>query len=104
MTPEKRVQNLIVNYLKLLQKNNHPLFFERRQAGGFSYKKGISDLYAVYSGHHVEIEVKQEKGSLSTLQEKWQQTCKKLHIFYICAYSLEDFVKQFNFFIKMREI
>ena len=41
MTPEKRVQNKIIEYLKQLRDNNKPIFYERRQAGGYSYKKGI---------------------------------------------------------------
>ena len=53
MTPEKKVQNEIIKYLK-----SKDVFFERRQAGGFSYKKGIPDLYAVIDGMHIEIEVR----------------------------------------------
>lgn len=91
MTAEKYIQNDIIKYLKTLQKEGHPLFFERRQAGGFSYKRGISDLYVVYDGIHIEIEVKALGGKLSIEQEKWQNTCKKLNILYICAYSLKEF-------------
>ena len=58
MTPEKKVQNQIVNYLNELQTNGFPVFVERRNAGGFSYKKGIPDLYASVNGLHIEIEVK----------------------------------------------
>ena len=60
MTPEKRVQNKIVDYLHALEDEGFPIFVERRNAGGFSYKKGIPDLYAVINGQHVEIEVKRE--------------------------------------------
>lgn len=96
MTPEKYVQNDILKYLKELKKNGLPLFFERRQAGGFSYKRGICDLYAVYNGIHVEIEVKAEGGELSIDQEKWRDECKRINIRYICAYSLEEFKKFFK--------
>lgn len=91
MTPEKYVQDDIIKYLKELKKQGYPLFFERRQAGGFSYRRGICDLYAVYNGIHIEIEVKAIGGQLSSDQEKWKNSCEKLNIPYICAYSLEEF-------------
>lgn len=85
MTPEKRVQNAIVEYLTELQKQGEPVFVERRNAGGFSYKKGIPDLYAVINGIHLEIEVKQPGESLSTMQEKFRDKCAKLSICWVCA-------------------
>lgn len=90
MTPEKRIQNAIVKYLHELQQSNMPVYVERRNAGGFSYKKGIPDLYAVIDGEHVEIEVKQPCGSLEPMQEKFRQKCERLHIMWICATSVED--------------
>ena len=91
MTPEKRIQNQIINYLKTLSKEGEPVFVERRQAGGFNYKKGIADLYAVYNGIHLEIEVKAPGGHLSPLQEKWRDKCKNLNIKYCCYDNLQDF-------------
>lgn len=91
MTPEKYVQNSIIKYLQKLEKEGLPIYHERRQAGGFSYKRGISDLYMIYNGIHIEIEVKAEGGELSIDQEKWKLKCEKLNIKYICAYSLENF-------------
>lgn len=85
MTPEKRVQNDIVDYLNELQKCGKPVFVERRNAGGFSYKKGIPDLYAVINGIHLEIEVKRPGGSLSTMQEKFRDKCLARNILWICA-------------------
>ena len=96
MTPEKRVQNKIIDYLKKLQENGHPLFFERRQAGGFSYKKGIPDLYAVYDGIHIEIEVKKPTGELDVMQEKFRDKCEKLNIIYIAAKKVEDIIELFQ--------
>ena len=90
MTPEKIVQNKILSYLKQLKDNNEPIFYERRQAGGFSYKKGIPDIYFVYNGIHVEVEIKQEHGSLSTMQEKFRDMCKKKNILWICAKDIKD--------------
>lgn len=90
MTPEKRIQNKIVDYLNKLQMSGAPVFVERRNAGGFSYKKGIPDLYAVINGKHVEIEVKQPGGELEPMQEKFRQKCKRLNIMWVCATCVED--------------
>lgn len=90
MTPEKRIQNKIVDFLHALEKDGEPVFVERRNAGGFSYKKGIPDLYAVVDGIHVEIEVKAPGESLSTMQEKYRDKCKRLHIIWICADNVQD--------------
>lgn len=94
MTPEKIVQNAIVNFLNKQQKEGKPVFVERRNAGGFSYKKGIPDLYAVINGIHLEIEVKAPGGSLSTMQEKYRDKCKRLNIQWCCHDNLDDFIRE----------
>lgn len=91
MTPEKRVQNKILNYLKKLKEGEYPIFYERRQAGGFNYKKGIPDIYCVINGKHIEIEVKKEGGQLSTMQEKFRDMCREKNIEWICADNFEEF-------------
>lgn len=101
MTPEKKVQTDILKYFKKLKDAGKPIFYERRQAGGFSYKMGIPDVYVVYNGRHVEIEVKQPGGQLSPLQEKFRDMCKRNNILWICAESLED-VKRFFYVRDMR--
>lgn len=88
MTPEKRVQNSLIKYMSKLREIEHPLFFERRQAGGFSYKMGIPDLYAVYNGRHIEIEVKAPGEELRPMQIKFMQQCCKLNILWICVSDL----------------
>ena len=94
MTPEKRVQNNIVDYFHELQQQGELVFIERRQAGGYSYKKGIPDLYAVVNGYHLEIEVKKPGGELSSMQEKFRDRCFKLGILWVCADKVDD-VKEF---------
>lgn len=96
MTPEKKIQNLIIDYFKNLKKMGLPARIERRQAGGFSYKMGIPDLYAVYNGYHIEIEVKSNNGQLRPMQIKWKEQCIKDNTLYICAKSLDD-VKNFMY-------
>lgn len=90
MTEEKRIQNAIISYLSKLADDGHPLYYERRQAGGFSYKKGQADLWAVYDGHHIEIEVKRIGGRQSSMQEKWEKRCAVNNIPYICVSSVEE--------------
>lgn len=89
MTPEKRVQNAILKYLSDISKTQH-VMFERRQAGGFSYKKGIPDIYVVVDGIHVEIEVKRPGGQLSVMQEKFRDRCAENNCLWICADNVED--------------
>lgn len=96
MTPEKRVQSAIMKKLKELQDAGEPLFFERRQAGGFSYQKGIPDLYAVYDGRHIEIEVKAPGGQQSTMQIKFMERCHRLNILYVCTDCVDDVLTIIN--------
>lgn len=94
MTEEKIIQNKIINYLKELQNKDSPVYVERRQAGGFSYKMGIADLYAIINGYHIEIEVKTPHTELRPMQEKWRDRCKSMNILWICCKSLDD-LKEF---------
>lgn len=100
MTPEKTVQNKILSYLKNLEKEGKPVYSERRQAGGFSYKMGIADLYAVVNGLHLEIEVKRPGGQLRPMQEKWRDQCKAKNILWVCADSVEDVIIVVNQILK----
>lgn len=88
--PETLIQTKILKYLKELDEQGEPIFYERRQAGGLSYKKGIPDIYAVYDGIHIEIEVKTPTGELSTMQEKFRDRCKRKNIIWICATSVKE--------------
>lgn len=94
MTPEKSVQNSILRYLAQLKKEGKKIMYERRQAGGFSYKKGIPDIYFVYDGIHVELEVKRPGGELSSMQKKYRDMCFNNNVLYLCADSV-DVVKSF---------
>lgn len=87
-TPEQRVQNKIEKYFKSLQDKGVPLFFEKRQAGGFTYRKGLPDMYIVLYGKHIEIEIKAKGGKTSTMQELWQRRFKE--IYRIPCYVVDD--------------
>lgn len=82
MTPEKEVQNQILNYLEELKDSGAPIFYERRQSGGVNYKKGIPDIYIVINGIHIEVECKRVNGKLSVMQEKFREMCDKCNIIY----------------------
>lgn len=91
MKPEEIVKSQIVNCLKSLAKQGDKIYVERRQAGGYSYKTGIADLYAIIDGRHLEIEVKAPGKMLRPMQEKWRDKCLMLNIDYVCADSINDF-------------
>ena len=93
MTPETRVKSTIMDYLLKLKKDGAPIFYDRRQAGSFNYKKGIPDIYVVYYGIHIEVEVKAPGGHLSTMQEKYRDVFKKLGIRWICVENVEELKK-----------
>lgn len=104
MTPEKRVQNSIIKYLRDLTQQGEPIFVERRQAGGYSYRKGIPDLYAVINGYHLEIEVKKPGGALSPMQEKFRDLCIKLNIYWICADNVDSIKDEVKFLLSLPKI
>lgn len=96
MTPEQKVQNRILSYLKTLKDAGMPIFYEKRQAGGFAYKKGIPDIYGCYAGIHFEVEVKRPGGSPSALQEKFEMIMKHAGAKYLRADNVEDFKQWFK--------
>jgi len=100
MTPEGGIKAEIVKYLTILENNGYKILQFRRQAGGFAYKKGLPDLYVIFNGKHIEIEVKQPNGSMSTMQETWARRFKDLGIYYICVDSIEEFKKFFDDIMK----
>lgn len=93
MTPEKIIQSQIIEYFKKLYSNGHKCIIERRQAGGFNYKMGIPDLYAVYNGIHIEIEVKAPGKTLRSMQEKYRDKCKALNILWCCIDNMTEMKK-----------
>ena len=94
MQPEKQIQNDILAWFAKLEEEGYPIIYDRRQAGGFSYKKGIPDVWASYDGRHIEIEVKVPEKELRPMQEKFKLKCQQRNTLYLCAKSLQD-VKNF---------
>lgn len=108
---EQKLQLKIEKYLKELQKLKYPVFFEKRQAGGFNYKKGIPDLYIVINSFHIEFEIKKEKGKLSTMQVKYQEMFKNdykidsyvIYDFKTAKTIIDTYLKYINDFDKIKE-
>lgn len=94
MTPEKKVQNKIIEFLKSVNE----LYYERRQAGGFSYKSGLPDIWFIYKGLHCEIEVKAIGGTAGSLQLKFEALFKLSGAEYWRGDSFTDFK---NWFCKL---
>lgn len=100
-TEEGKVQQDIINHVNYLEELGNPIFYERRQAGGFNYKKGIPDLFVVYNGIHIEVEVKKPGGEQSSMQEKFERRCKnKYNCPYICVDNLKEFINYLDKIIR----
>lgn len=97
---EKNIQSSIMNYFKSLKDAGHPVYVEKRQAGGYTYKIGLPDIYAVYNGRHIEIEVKRPGGQRRACQEKWQEIFESINIIYVCADNLDTVKELMNKLIK----
>ena len=85
MGPEKKIQDNIQKTLKSLG-----IYVERRQISGVGAKKGKPDLWIVYKGHHVEIEVKAPGGELSTMQMIQIKKFQSLNVPCIVVESVEE--------------
>lgn len=92
MTPEKRVQNAIVAFLKTKPR----VYIERRNAGGLGYKAGRPDLWFVLDGRHCEVEVKAPGGTAGSLQLKHEDALKAAGSCYWRGDSLASFVRWFD--------
>jgi len=68
MSERTEIQAWTLEYLKA-----HNILYERRNTGrrgGVSFgKPGYPDIFAVFKGHHIEIECKVPKGGLSEGQK-----------------------------------
>ena len=90
-TPEGKVKKQITDYLDEMIAQGGPIYWERRNATGLGYKKGLPDIWMCYNGIHIEVEIKTEKGSRSAMQETWERYFVDHSISYILAHSLTEF-------------
>src|SRR3990172_5805834 len=73
-TPEGKLTDRVVKYLKGLQARGEPLWFYKVHGGPYQ-KAGVPDLCIVYYGRAVFLEIKTLGKKLSPLQE---HTCNQL--------------------------
>lgn len=94
---ESLITSKCTKILDDLRAKDYPVYYEHRSGGGgYSYKKGIPDLFIVINGMHIECEMKTAFGHLSPMQEKWKMKCEKLNIIYMNPHSVDEF-KEFVF-------
>lgn len=100
-TLETAIANKVLAWLKQKSKEGAPLFWEHRSgSGGFSYKKGVPDLYVVVNGRHLEIELKTPTGRLSPMQEKFKWRCEsEWNMPYLCPRSAEEAIEFVSSFL-----
>ena len=91
MANETLVQTKILKYLTELENKKYPVWHERRQAGGFNYKKGIPDVYFVFLGLHIEVECKGIGGTPSVKQLEFERKIKNTGGLYLRTASFEEF-------------
>jgi len=92
---ESKITGKCLKYLDKLKESGVFIYYEHRSGqGGFSYKKGIPDLFIVINSVHIECEFKTESGKLSTMQEKYKLMFERLKIPYICPHSFEEFEEE----------
>lgn len=92
-TPERKVKKKLVDHIKSLQKSGEPIYYEPREAGGYTYRKGIPDLWIAYKGRHIEIEVKAPGGEQSTMQIKWAERLGQLGVECYCIESVSELIE-----------
>lgn len=103
-TKESRLASQLEAWLAKKAKEGAPLFWEHRSGGGgFSYKKGAPDFFAVANGTHIEIELKAPDGRLSAMQEKFKWRCEAIwKIPYCCPRTLEEAIEAIEPFLQRK--
>ena len=89
---ESKISSKCLKYLDDLKAKGVPLeYFHRSGTGGFSYKKGIPDMYIIIGSIHIECEMKTPAGHLSIMQEKWRDRFIRNGTPYINPRSFDGF-------------
>ena len=90
---EALVKKNIIAYIEKLANEGIKIKSFTRQAGGFNYKNGVPDIYAVLYGFHLEIEVKGIGGTPSSAQLRFERELKDLGCLYVRPGSFNEFKK-----------
>lgn len=96
----KNHQNLCNQVLNALQKRFPEGRFFTRHVGMFRFlrsngiikinKPGMSDIWGLYKGRHIEIEVKTGKARQTKDQKRWEKAVKEAECEYYLVRSVED--------------
>lgn len=89
-TPESKVKSEISKYLTSLEMAGLPIYYEARPAGGLTFKKGMPDIWMIYNGIHIEIEIKKPGGKMSIMQKKQRRRLQKSNCLVYCVESKEE--------------
>lgn len=92
-TPESKVKEDISKYFKERMKRKDHVYYESREAGGYVYRKGTPDQWAVINGKHLEIEIKCNTGKRSGMQMKYELIFNSLGVAYCCVRSLDELIE-----------
>lgn len=99
VTPEKSIQKQVVSFLKTYYPT---LFFlsirnegkrslrEGKEAKDMGLRSGASDLYILYKGQSLFLELKSEKGKQSVPQKEFETLVKNNGAIYELAYCFSD--------------
>lgn len=98
---EKQLQDKVIKYLKELQSKDYPIYFEKRQAGGFNYKIGLPDLWIVINGQHIEVELKDPSKKIEYKSEQvyWLNKFNKIGIKTIISNDYDRIIKLINSYL-----
>lgn len=101
-TPEAKVTNECMAYLKELKDRGVPIEWEHRSGtGGFAYKKGIPDMFIIIGPYHIEAELKCIDGHLSTMQVKWKNRFIRNGTPYVNPHSFQEFKEYIDKFLNL---
>ena len=100
-TPEGKVTKDCLEYLKLLKERGLPIYWEHRSGqGGYSYKKGLPDLFIVIGPYHIEAELKTINGKRSAMQDKYKKIFESHGTPYVCPHSFSEFKEYIDKFLQ----
>ena len=95
MTPEGKLLSEVTAFLREEMKQGK-CYYERRNAVGLNYRKGVPDVWFAKNGQHYEVELKRLGGTRSALQYTYEEIFKKLNVKYACIDSFEKFLEFYS--------
>lgn len=75
------------------------LLYTKRGTPMMINKKGMSDLYGIVNGIHIEIEAKTGKAVLSKEQKNWKKFCENFNIPFFLMRDEHETIKEIKEFL-----